>query len=265
MIAHQAAAKPGIRKGRLVPIAGACALLACSIAPARADAVSDFYTGKQLSFIVPTPPGGSYDGYGRLLSRYIGKYIPGRPTIVASNMAGAGGIVGAQHVAAIAPKDGTVLTVVSQGLLLLAAGTGLLLQLNGGSDLPVTASGKFNIGSALPSGTAYSVTVKTQPVSQPAQTCTVNPDGAGTLTTADITSVVISCANLPGRFVYVANNSAGSSAGMPSMIEPRDFSTTFCASQLALSSSTLSKRADPNTWGWRSRSLLRWWSSSKTM
>ena len=45
---------------------------------ARADAVSDFYAGKQLSFIVPTPPGGSYDGYGRLLSRYLGKYIPGR-------------------------------------------------------------------------------------------------------------------------------------------------------------------------------------------
>ena len=90
---------------------------------ARADAVSDFYAGKQLSFIVPTPPGGSYDGYGRLLSRYLGKYIPGKPTIVASNMAGAGGIVGAQHVAVAAPKDGTVLTVVSQGLLLLAAGT----------------------------------------------------------------------------------------------------------------------------------------------
>ena len=101
------------------------ALIALSsiCATARADTVSDFYTGKQLQFIVPTPPGGSYDGYGRLLSRYIVKYIPGKPTIVVSNMAGAGGIVGAQHVANIAAKDGTVLTVVSQGLLLLAAGS----------------------------------------------------------------------------------------------------------------------------------------------
>ena len=74
-----------------------------------------------MLFVVPTPTGGSYDAYSRLLARYFVRYIPGKPSIVVSNMAGAGGIIGAQHVAKIAPKDGSALTIVSQGLLLLAA------------------------------------------------------------------------------------------------------------------------------------------------
>ncbi len=59
------------------------------------------------------------------------------------------------------------------------AGAGLVLQDNGGNDLTVTTSGNVTFSTALASGTAYSVTVKTQPTS-PWQTCAVtNASGNG--------------------------------------------------------------------------------------
>jgi tripartite-type tricarboxylate transporter receptor subunit TctC len=91
-------------------------LLAAAIAPASADPVADFYTGKQIRFIIRSGVGGSYDQYSRLLARHIGKHIPGNPTLLPVNMPGGGGIRSANYVAKIAPQDGTILTMVSQGL-----------------------------------------------------------------------------------------------------------------------------------------------------
>jgi len=69
-------------------------------------------------------------------------------------------------------------------------GTGLVLQNNGGNNLPVSANGTFTFTTAIASGGAYDVTVLTQP-SGPAQTCTVT-SGTGTATT-NITSVAVAC------------------------------------------------------------------------
>jgi tripartite-type tricarboxylate transporter receptor subunit TctC len=84
--------------------------------PAFADPIADFYKGKQIRLIIRTGPGGSYDLYARLLAVHIGKHIPGNPTVVPVNMVGGGGIKAANYVATVAPKDGTILTIVSQGL-----------------------------------------------------------------------------------------------------------------------------------------------------
>ena len=86
--------------------------------PALADAVSDFYSGpgKVVRFIIRTPPGGGYDLLSRLLARHMGRHIPGNPTITPINMPGGGGIVAANYMAHVAPKDGTVLSIISQGL-----------------------------------------------------------------------------------------------------------------------------------------------------
>jgi len=92
------------------------ALFALAAAPVRADPVADFYGGKQIQFIVRTTPGGDYDELSRLLARYMGKYIPGHPGFIVSNMPGGGGIVAANYLAQIAPHDGTVIEIVSQGL-----------------------------------------------------------------------------------------------------------------------------------------------------
>src|SRR3954469_604504 len=86
------------------------------IAPAAADPVADFYAGKQIKFIIRSGVGGSYDSYSRLLGRHIGKHIPGNPSVVPINMPGGGGIRSANYVAKVAPQDGTILTIVSQGL-----------------------------------------------------------------------------------------------------------------------------------------------------
>jgi tripartite-type tricarboxylate transporter receptor subunit TctC len=79
--------------------------------PAVADAVADFYRGKQISLIIPTPPGGGYDLYARFLGRYIGKHIPGNPAVVPRNMPGAGGIIALNHLANIAAPDGLTFAV----------------------------------------------------------------------------------------------------------------------------------------------------------
>ena len=84
--------------------------------PAAADAVADFYKGKQIRFIVRTTVGGDYDQYTRLIARFITKYIPGNPAMIVVNMPGGGGITAANYMAQVAPRDGTVIGIVSQGL-----------------------------------------------------------------------------------------------------------------------------------------------------
>ena len=65
-----------------------------------------FYKGKTLTLYVGFVPGGGYDATARLVAKYIGKYVPGDPTVIVKNMPGAGGITMANYVAAVAPKDG---------------------------------------------------------------------------------------------------------------------------------------------------------------
>jgi tripartite-type tricarboxylate transporter receptor subunit TctC len=66
------------------------AALLFSLSGVRADSVADFYKGKSIQFVVGYGPGGGYDVYARLLARYLGKYVPGAPTVVVVNMPGAG-------------------------------------------------------------------------------------------------------------------------------------------------------------------------------
>jgi tripartite-type tricarboxylate transporter receptor subunit TctC len=91
-------------------------LLIMSVGTAAADPVEDFYKGKQIRFVVRTTVGGDYDQYTRLLARFMGKHIPGHPSFIVVNMPGGGGITAANYMAHIAPKDGTVIGIVSQGL-----------------------------------------------------------------------------------------------------------------------------------------------------
>ena len=65
----------------------------------------------------------------------------------------------------------------------------VVLQDNGGDNLSVTANGSFTFATALAGGAAYSVTVKTNPSGQ---TCTVS-SGSGTVGSANVTSVAVSC------------------------------------------------------------------------
>jgi tripartite-type tricarboxylate transporter receptor subunit TctC len=90
---------------------GVLAACVCVTASAAADAVSDFFTGKTVSLIVGFPPGGGYDTYIRLLARHYGAYVGGHPSMVPSNMPGAGSLVAASYLYAKAPADGTALAM----------------------------------------------------------------------------------------------------------------------------------------------------------
>lgn len=79
------------------------------------------------------------------------------------------------------------------------AGSGLVLQNNGASDLPISSDGVFTFTGMLTSGTAYDIKVVAQP-SSPAQICTV-ANGSGTVATANVTNIVVSCSTAPRYFI----------------------------------------------------------------
>lgn len=72
-----------------------------------------FYKGRTLDLVVGYPPGGSNDLYARALASHMGAHLPGRPAVVVRNMPGAGSFVAANHLASTAPRDGSVLGIVS--------------------------------------------------------------------------------------------------------------------------------------------------------
>jgi tripartite-type tricarboxylate transporter receptor subunit TctC len=69
-----------------------------------------FYKGKTIRIMVGSTAGGFYDRWARLFGKYMGKYIPGNPEIIAQNMPGAGSVIATNHVYNVAKPDG--LTVV---------------------------------------------------------------------------------------------------------------------------------------------------------
>jgi tripartite-type tricarboxylate transporter receptor subunit TctC len=85
---------------------------------AHADAISDFYKGKQLRMLIGYGPGGGYDIYGRLVAEFLPRHIPGNPIIVPQNMPGGGSFVAAKYMQDAAPKDGTVFGSLAQTLAL---------------------------------------------------------------------------------------------------------------------------------------------------
>ena len=101
----------------LALIALGAAALAASV-PAKADAVSDFFAGRQLTWIVSYGPGGSYGLYAQVAARHIGKHLPGKPNIVVQFMPGAGGILATNHLYTAAPKDGSTIATVTKDLAL---------------------------------------------------------------------------------------------------------------------------------------------------
>jgi tripartite-type tricarboxylate transporter receptor subunit TctC len=89
--------------------AALCLALLKSVQPGNAAGVEDFYKGRTVSIIIGYSAGGGYDSYGRLLSRYLGEHIPGRPSVVPQNMPGAGSIKAANYIYGVAAKDGTAI------------------------------------------------------------------------------------------------------------------------------------------------------------
>jgi tripartite-type tricarboxylate transporter receptor subunit TctC len=86
--------------------------------PAFADPVEDFYRGKTVTFIIGSGEAGAYDLGGRLMARYLARYIPGHPTMVPQNMPGASSVRAASYIYSVAPRDGTALGTAQPTIVL---------------------------------------------------------------------------------------------------------------------------------------------------
>src|SRR3984893_3340729 len=94
-------------------VAGA-SLLALALAPSalRADPVSDFYKGRQITMILSADAGGGYGSYANAFAPYLSQHIPGKPKIIVQYMPGAGGLRAMNYLYSAAPKDGTIIALV---------------------------------------------------------------------------------------------------------------------------------------------------------
>jgi tripartite-type tricarboxylate transporter receptor subunit TctC len=74
-----------------------------------AGPVEDFYRGKRITVHVGSSSGGGTDLYGRAVARFLGKHIPGNPTVTVINAPGANGLVLANQLYRMLPGDGTAI------------------------------------------------------------------------------------------------------------------------------------------------------------
>ncbi|MDO9441887.1 MAG: tripartite tricarboxylate transporter substrate-binding protein [Beijerinckiaceae bacterium] len=118
------------------------ATLCLATASARADAVADFYKGKTLNVLIGVGVGGEYDLHARTVARFLGKHIPGNPSVVPQNMTGAGGLKMANYLYDVAARDGTYI-----GML---AATFPAMQAAGVKGVTFDANKFFWIGSICP-------------------------------------------------------------------------------------------------------------------
>ena len=77
-----------------------------------------FYKGKTIRIVVATSAGGGFDAYTRMITRHMGKFVPGNPAFVVENMPGAGHLIGANHIYKVAKPDGLTLGHFQGGLFL---------------------------------------------------------------------------------------------------------------------------------------------------
>ncbi len=92
-------------------------VVASALAPAHAQAPAEFYKGKNVAVLVGFSPGGGYDQYARLLSRHMGRHIPGAPDMMVQNLPGAGSLNAVRQIDATQAKDGTVIGAFNPGLI----------------------------------------------------------------------------------------------------------------------------------------------------
>ena len=82
-----------------------------------AQSAADFFQRSSLHLIVSASAGGGYDTMARLVARSMSQHLPGNPAITVQNMPGAGGVIAVNHLANVAPRDGSTFALVDRGVL----------------------------------------------------------------------------------------------------------------------------------------------------
>jgi hypothetical protein len=144
---------------------------------------------------------------------------PGNPTqtCTPSNAAGTVGAANITSVTITCVNKPTGQNDLIGGSVAGLAGTGLVLQDNGGDSLQVSANGRFTFATALPSGSAYSVTVLSPPI-DPYQNCTVTA-GTGITGESDVNNVAVACTTTTAATHTISGSVTGLAAGAQIVLE----------------------------------------------
>jgi tripartite-type tricarboxylate transporter receptor subunit TctC len=94
----------------------AAAICAFASPAARAEPVEEFFTGKQVKFVIGSAGGGGYESYSRLIAPYLSRHLPGHPLFIMQEMPGAAGMVAANYLYNIARHDGSEIGMVGRGV-----------------------------------------------------------------------------------------------------------------------------------------------------
>jgi tripartite-type tricarboxylate transporter receptor subunit TctC len=78
----------------------------------------EFYEGKTVRLSVGFSAGGGFDLWARVVSRHLGKHIPGNPTVVVENITGAGGLIQMNQLFKATKPDGLTIGHINGGLIL---------------------------------------------------------------------------------------------------------------------------------------------------
>ncbi|MBO0906092.1 Bug family tripartite tricarboxylate transporter substrate binding protein [Jiella sonneratiae] len=76
-------------------------------AAAKAESVADFYDGETVTLVSGFSASGENDTYFRLWGANLGSFIPGNPTVLNTNLTGAGTLIAANYMYNQAEADGT--------------------------------------------------------------------------------------------------------------------------------------------------------------
>ena len=87
---------------------------------AAAQPAESFYSGRTVTMLVGTSPGGINDISARLVARHLSRFIAGNPTIIVQNNPGGGGLVTANRLYFNSDKDGSVLAKLERAVPQLA-------------------------------------------------------------------------------------------------------------------------------------------------
>jgi tripartite-type tricarboxylate transporter receptor subunit TctC len=91
------------------------AVISAPAAPARAQAVEDFYKSQPITMLVGSGAGGGYDVYARAFARHWTNHIPGHPNIIPKNLPAAAGLAAASTLYNSAERDGSVIGAFTNG------------------------------------------------------------------------------------------------------------------------------------------------------
>lgn len=106
---------------RTIIMAALILLASTNARAAEPQPVADFYKGKVIKFVMSAGEGGGYGTYVNAIIPYMQKYIPGNPKIIVQHMQGAGGLVAANNLYNVLPRDGSVFALIHRAAVSTAA------------------------------------------------------------------------------------------------------------------------------------------------